>query len=160
MLFASLMGRKFAIVVPRPGQIPVEEDLLALYRMRSLAIDHMPIRSLRNLLSAGVKRQPDEVEMEAAIEDFVNVSRTCIEAGAEVIIPGCSMLSMALALTNVTQADDAVLVDPLTSAVKLAEAMVDLRQGGRPWISRSLLYKQPAEDERAVSGPFVFQIRG
>jgi len=149
MLFASLMGRKFAIVVPRPGQIPVEEDLLVLYRLRSLAIDHMPIRSLRNHLSAGIERQPDETDMEVAVEDFLNVSRACMEDGAEVIIPGCSMLSMALALANVTQVDDAVVVDPLTSAVKLAEAMVDLGQGGRPWISRNLMYKSPAEEDVA-----------
>jgi len=137
MIFALLMGRKFAIVVPRPGQIPIEEQNLATYRMRSRAIDNRPIRSLHEDMSLGLHRT--DVDTDSIIDDFKEVSRSCIEDGAEVVIPGCLGLSAVLTTSTLTEVDGAPIVDPLISAVKLAEAMVDLSQGGRPWISRSLL---------------------
>ena len=147
MIFASMMGRRFAIVVPRPGQIPIEEDNLVLYKMRSLAIENKPIRSLHTKMSLTAETMFGDIDTDGVVADFKKVAGSCIEDGAEVLIPGCSALSLMLALSGVKEVDGAPIVDPLVSAVKLAEAMVDLNQGGRPWISRSLLYKRPAEDD-------------
>ncbi len=149
MMFASLMGRKFAIVVPRPGQIPIEEENLVANGMRSGAIDDRPIRSLHTKLSMGLQTVVAEMDLDSIVEDFKEVSRSCIEDGAEVVIPGCLGLAGPLAMSNVTDVDGAPIVDPLVSAVKVAEAMVDLSRGGRPWISRNLMYKLPSEENVA-----------
>jgi len=147
MMFSLLMGRKFAIVVPRPGQIPIEEENLVSYRMRSGAIEYQPVRSLHTEVSMGLQTNVADMDLDSLIDDFKEVSRSCIEDGAEVIIPGCLGLAAPLAVNNVTEVDGAPIADPLTSAVKLAEAMVDLNRGGRPWISRNLMYKLPAEED-------------
>jgi len=80
------------------------------------------------------------------------VSKKCVkEDGAEVIISGCTIMSALF--TNYFK-DDPVniigvpVIDPMYTAFKFAEMMVDLkRMAGYPAVSRAGLYqKQPKEE--------------
>ena len=105
MIFASMMGRRFAIVVPRRGQIPIEEDNLVLYKTRSLAIENKPIRSLHTKMSLTAETMFGDIDTDGVLADFRKVAGSCIEDGAEVLIPGCSALSLMLALSGVKEVD-------------------------------------------------------
>jgi len=77
------------------------------------------------------------------LELFERVARECVDDGAEVIIPGCTVLSTFLTTNNYTKikGTDAIVLDCLAAEVKMAEALVDLKKSLGIFISRANLYK-------------------
>ncbi|MFH1650742.1 MAG: hypothetical protein ABID87_01375, partial [Chloroflexota bacterium] len=80
------------------------------------------------------------------IEDFRNTARECIRDGAEVIIVGCGALSPMLSVSGVTEVDGAPVIDPVQTALKYAEMLVDLKKAGRNVKSRLGLHQRAPEN--------------
>lgn len=99
------------------------------------------------------------------IEHFKTAARKLIERGAEVIIPGCGILSPALRLAigceeefpgGVTEVDGAAVVDIISVGLLAAQSTIKLAQSGSAWISRKNLYAQ-ATPEALESGKMTLE---
>lgn len=143
MLLSTLMGRKFGVVTISPYNVPGQEERIAKYGLKER--------------SAGVRAIPESPEEQikaltdarATIEAFKRAARELIANGAEVVIPGCSLMSPALRLApgaekeypdGVTEVDGVPIADIIGDTIKMAETLVSLKQAGSSWISRKALF--------------------
>lgn len=105
------------------------------------------------------------INAEHGIEHFQAAARKLIDRGAEVIIPGCGILSPALRLAigcedkypnGITEVDGAAVVDIISTGLLSAQSAVKLAQSGSAWISRKNLYAQ-ATEEALESGKMTLE---
>jgi allantoin racemase len=145
MLVSTLMGYKFGVVTISPYNIPGQEERIVKYGLKER--------------SAGVLAIPESSEEQIkaltdvrdTIEAFKQASRELIANGAEIIIPGCSLMSTALRLApgaeklypdGITEVEGIAIADVIGDTVKLAEMLVSLKNAGSSWVSRKNLYAQ------------------
>ncbi len=154
MLYATLMGYKFGIVHISPYNIPETEEHIVKYGLKDRCIGLRPIDSWNAGLEEGLTLSKQTVAA------FVSTARKLISDGAEVIIPGCSLMSPTMRLTpgaedlypdGLTRVDDVPVVDVLSVTLKMAESMAALYRAGSGWISRKLLFAQPPEYVKDMS---------
>ena len=95
-----------------------------------------------------------------AIEAFSAAARELIAGGAEVIIPGCGLLSPALRFATgaemeypmgFREVDGVPIADIYGSAIKCVETLVGLKKAGSCWVSRKGLYARPSAEAAAAS---------
>lgn len=105
------------------------------------------------------------INAEHGIEHFQIAARKLIERGAEVIVPGCGILSPALRLAigcedkypgGVTEVDGAAVLDIVANGLLAAQSAVKLAKSGSAWISRKNLYAM-ATEEALESGKMTLQ---
>lgn len=159
ILLASMMGHKFGIVTISPYNIFEQEHIIAKY-----GLDHR---------YAGCRPNPEPadeqplalIDARRAIEAFKKAARELIADGAEIIIPGCGLLSPALRLApgveaeypaGLTEIDGVPVMDVMGAALKMAETMVVLKQAGSSWISRKGLFAR-ATDQALLEGRMVLK---
>lgn len=145
MLLAITMGYKFGVVTISQHNIHEQKQTIAKYGLSDR--------------SAGVRPNPESgdeqpkalVDSRHAIESFKKVARELIADGAEVIIPGCGLMSPALRLApgaekeypnGLVEVDGVPVVDVMGCTIKMAEMLVALKRAGSCWISRKGLYAQ------------------
>lgn len=152
MLLATMMGVRFAIITT--GPTPQTECMVDSYNMRPSVISCRPVRCLTldsaaflNCLGGGYH---------PAVENFREVAQGCIEDGADVLIPGCGLLSPMLTVSNVRDIDGVPIIDPMQVALKFAEMMVDLKAAGTPVLSSKGFFlkarKEDIQDVRTLLG--------
>ena len=144
---AATMGARWSVVT-------VEE--VVVKRFDKLLVDFYGVRpSMASIRHIGIRASqlyPETTPTEEVARRVVEVSRKCVEEdGAEVVISGCTIMSALF--TNHFDQDPvdiigAPVIDPMFTAFKFAEMMVDPRQlAGYPAVSRAGLYqKQPREE--------------
>ena len=94
------------------------------------------------------------INAEHSIEKFKIAARKLIARGAEVIVPGCGLMSPALRLAigcedkypqGVTEVDGAAVVDIISCGLLAAESAAKLGKSGSAWISRKNWYAMAPE---------------
>jgi allantoin racemase len=138
MHFASILGKRFAIVTSDPNYIGEIEENIHKYRMEKQVIANNPVRSIR--LSSQEFFGCVVGDYKLAIESFEEVAYSCIDDGADVIIAGCGLLSPMLTKMGIFEIDGVPIVDPMITGIKMAEAIVDLNRIKIPIISRKRFY--------------------
>ncbi|MBU4564928.1 MAG: aspartate/glutamate racemase family protein [Proteobacteria bacterium] len=149
MMLASLMGAKFGLIGMSPASLARNEQLARRYGMADKII--LPIKPLPVSLEDQGKMIMD---VNAGLKGFEQVASYYLDQGAEVLVPACGSLNLALRFCpgapdrpeGITQYQGMPIVDCLSAAIKMAEMMITLRQAGSPWISRKGIYSQPTED--------------
>ena len=116
MLVASLLGHRLSVVSPtrktarqvelHAREIGIEERLASVIGLE------IPVLDL-------------EKNEEKTIDAVVRASEKAVEDGAEVIVLGCT--GMAYMADEIRKRLDVPLVEPASLALKIAEALVDLR---------------------------------
>jgi Asp/Glu/hydantoin racemase len=159
ILLAAMMGHKFGIVTISPYNIFEQEHIIAKY-----GLEHRYAGCRPNLEPAD--EQPLAlVDARHAIEVFKKAARELIADGAEIVIPGCGLLSPALRLApgaeaeypmGLTEIDGVPVMDVMGVALKMAETMVVLKKAGSPWISRKGLFAR-ATDHALAEGSMVLE---
>lgn len=152
MLLASIMGDKFGLIGMSPASLARNEQLARKYGFAEKII--LPIRPLPTSLEDQAKMIMDAT---AGLDDFKRVADYYLEQGAEVLVPACGGLNLALRFCpgcpdmpeGFTHYKGVPIVDCLAAAIKMAEMMISLKQAGSPWISRRGIYAQPDSE---VSG--------
>ncbi len=139
MLIASLMGTNFGIVTFHPKTIPDYENMIKVYGFDNKALNR-PVRSLRQSFD---EQMEGVTNPQPTIEDFRKVATELIRDGAEVIIPGCLMLSPILVKSKVTNVEGVPVLDVVSLVIKFAEFMNEMVKAGLPIISRRGLYQGP-----------------
>jgi Asp/Glu/hydantoin racemase len=74
--------------------------------------------------------------------------------GAEVIIPGCTILSTVLSANNCCEINGVPIIDPIAASIKMAEVLVDLRKSCKYQVSRTGLYGR--EKDAPLSLPLKY----
>ncbi|MEM2145275.1 MAG: aspartate/glutamate racemase family protein [Candidatus Jordarchaeaceae archaeon] len=144
---AATMGAKWSVVT-------VEE--VVAKRFDKLLVDLYGVRqsmaSIRHINIRANQLYPEITPTEEVARRVLEVSKKCVkEDGAEIIISGCTIMSALF--TNYFKEDPVnvigvPVIDPMYTAFKFAEIMVDLKKmAGYPPVSRIGLYqKQPKEE--------------
>ncbi|MDR1183979.1 MAG: aspartate/glutamate racemase family protein, partial [Coriobacteriales bacterium] len=153
MYAALLMGRRFGIVNPTDNlAFPIEEQL------ERYGLKHR---------CAGVLSLPPggDMAMGPALEDanelldyFIETGERLVKQGAEVIVPGCCLMSLAAHLTpgaksrfpaGLKEIDGAIVIDLIGITVKSLETLISLRDAGLSWVSRKLVFASPPPEHKA-----------
>ena len=152
---ACMMGYKFGIVHISPSNIPETEEHLVKYGYAEKCVGMEPSATW------GVAPTLDS---RTIIDGFLPAAKKLVAAGAEVIIPGCSIISPWVRLAvnaedeypnGITEVDGAAVFDLVGNAVKCAETLAALRKGGSSWISRKNLYIQPPQEVLDLARPIL-----
>lgn len=145
MHMAAMMGHKFGIVTISPeAAFDMEENILKC----GLSARATPIRPS---LSSPKEQMLAIADASPEIEPFTEVSRQLIADGAEIILPGCMVMSPVMRIApgcedlpnGVHEIDGVPVMDIVGTQVLMAETMVRLKEVGSAWISRKGLYAQP-----------------
>lgn len=85
------------------------------------------------------------------IDMFIKkAQKTVEEYGAEVIIPGCTVLSSLLTNQGVNIIKDAPLVDPVVAGIKMAEVLVDFQRNLGIGVCRRTIYSAYPRWEKEI----------
>ncbi len=145
--YATIWGERFAVITNAIGDVGVRKHqyyrraMLTRYGVLDRCIGvtplDMPPEKYRDDLA---RRQHDEI-----LTRFEAIARRYIAEGADVIMAGDTILSMALVEHNVFEipGTGAVVVDLMSSAVKLMESLVDIHKAFGIVRSRAGLYAAP-----------------
>lgn len=153
-ILSLFMAKKFGVVAIGPEALSQYEENIARDSLQERAVRVRPI-----------PEPPDEqaealTDASHSIEAFKKVGRELIADGAEILIPGCALMSPGLHLATghekeyphgVTDVDGVPIMDVLGVTVKLAEMLVTLKQAGSTWISRKGLYVQATPKAKEFS---------
>ena len=153
MLMATMMGRKFGVVTVSPeAAFDMEDNIVS----SGLSSRSTPIRPI----AASPKEQMLAIEDAShELEAFTAVCGELIKDGAEVILPGCMVMSPAMRLApgcpdfpnGIEEIDGVPIMDIVGTQILMAETMVRLKKAGSAWISRKGLYAQPSERAMKVA---------
>lgn len=136
LLIASLLGDKFSIIVGKRKWIPLMEENVSKYGLKSRLVSLEPI-------GLGVHDlHRDERDTK---ERIIQAARKAIDKGAEVIILGCTVfLGFYKELQSMINVP---VVDPVVASLKIAELKVDLKRKSGWSYSRIGLYEMPPKSE-------------
>ncbi len=144
---ACMMAKRYSVVTtdPMTGS-GIDMRLVDLYGVRQ------KLASIRWINITANRLYPEFTPTEEIARRVVEVSKKCVEEdGAELIIPGCTIIG---ALWTKFFKKDPVevigvpVIDPQIIAFKQAEMMVDLRKlAGYPAVSRYGLWKKQPQQE-------------
>ena len=137
---AYTMGTSFSLVTVDDQNGRIQRMMLKQYGLDGKCASHRPIGIDANDLYP--EKTPEDVVYEKAVE----VARRCVEEdGAEVIIPGCTLIGSVL--THRADAVDAIgapVVDGMVTGFKMAETMAEMQQlANLPPASRAGFFQFP-----------------
>ncbi len=146
---ACMMGQSYSVIAPEQTAAAVLRRLLTTYGMRERCA------SVRHIGIVARELYPDRTSQEEVLARLEKVAALCREDGAEVVIPGCSIIGAILTTSQQGESTAAssglsglVVIDPMIAGLKTAEMMVDFcRVTGTPPVSRAGLWaRQPAAE--------------
>jgi len=147
MLMATMMGRKFGVITVSPEAAFDMEDNIVKCGLSDRATPIRPISSTPREQMLAIEDAGHELEA------FKAVCRELIKEGAEIVLPGCMVMSPAMRVApgcpdlpnGIEEVDGVPVMDIVGIQVLMAETMVRLKMAGSAWISRKALYAQPSE---------------
>jgi allantoin racemase len=152
--FATLWGERLAVITNALGstglskQLHYRRSLLQQYGVLDRCVGLAPLEmSPEQYHEDLARRHHDEI-----LSRFEVMARRYVDQGAEVIIAGDTILSMALVEHNVFEipGTGAVVVDLMSSAIKLMEALVDIHRAFGIVRSRAGMYAAPSPGSLAA----------
>lgn len=157
LLMAASMGYKFGVVTISKHNILETKHTIAKYGLSER------LANVRAISETPMEQGGAIFDATHSIESFKQVARELINDGAEIIIPGCGLMSPSLRLApgaenqypnGLTEVDGAAVLDIMSCGIKMLESMVALKHSGSSWISRKDMYAQPTP-EALESGKIV-----
>ena len=148
-MIAHAMGTTYSLVTVDDQNGRIQRMMLKTYGLDGKLASHRPIGIDANDLYPDIT--PEDVVLEKAIE----VATACVvEDGAEVIIPGCTLVGSVLThyLEDPAETIGAPVLDGMVTGFKLAEMMADLnRLTSIPPVSRAGFFQfPPSQDMRKL----------
>lgn len=149
MTAATMMGDKFGIVTASVYNPYRTGEQVARYGLKERCA------GVRGLTIPEPDLFEGFINAEKVVDEFIRVGRELIRDGADILIPGCGLISPVLRLAagmedrypnGLTELDGVPVLDVLTIGIKTAEFMADMRRSGSPWISRHTKYKLPTKE--------------
>lgn len=142
MNIAALIGSRFAVITTEPLWIPEFEYTIAHSEYGQLALPGCPVKAISMPMHQTVKNLL-QGNHEPIFEDFYQSAQELINLGAGVIIVGCGLISPLFTIKGTTDYNGVPIIDPMVSALKLAEFMVKLQKINMPITSHQGRFAQP-----------------
>jgi allantoin racemase len=140
-LVAYSMATRFSLITVDDQNAKIQTMLLKQYGLDN------KLASFRSIYIDANELYPDKTSEEEVLEKGVAAARQCVqEDGAELIIPGCTLLGSVLTykLDDPCKEIGAPVLDGMLTGFKMAEMMVDLTQlTGTPPVSRTGFFQHP-----------------
>jgi Asp/Glu/hydantoin racemase len=132
MLVARMLGRPrgTAIITMSDRAIPKIHSLIDKYKFRSFMISNNAVRKISHDIYIKASTSPLPEEIQALKDAYVNVAEGCVNDGADVIITGCGGMGPLLEVEGVHEIDGVPIINPITAALMVCRAMMDLRKAG------------------------------
>ena len=154
LLLSTVMGKKFGIVaVGENDRLGIDEDVKRYGLKHSYAgCEALPPESAEGL-------GPALIDANVLLDSFKISARKLIDHGAEIVIPGCSLMSLAARLApgmeaeypnGLTEVDGLAVADLIGDAMTLLNTLICLKRAGSTWISRKERYKMPTPREKEI----------
>jgi len=141
---AYTMGTSFSLVTVDDQNGRIQRMMLKQYGLDGKCASHRPIGIDANDLYP--EKTPEDVIYEKAVE----VARRCVEEdGAEVIIPGCTLIGSVLThRADAVESIGAPVVDGMVTGFKMAETMAEMqRLANLPPASRTGFFQFPPKGD-------------
>ncbi len=140
MHFACLLGSRFTVIAFQAGF-----DQMMDLRIRRLGLSEraLPTRIIEVGFADVTKGLQDPKYL---LEPFCEAARRAIALGAEALVPGQLYLSEAIAHAGITRIDDVPIVDALSTTIKMAESMGDLKRLGISVTRRGFTHAKPPQE--------------
>lgn len=150
-LVAHTMGARYSLITVDYQNGEIQRMMLRQYGLESRLASQRPIGIDANDL------YPDKTPEDEVFRRAVEVARRCVrEDGAEVIIPGCTLIGSLLTRRKEEAAREvgAPILDGMLTGFKMAEMMGDLHKlAGMPAASRTGYFQHPPlQDFRSLRG--------
>src|SRR4030042_1920859 len=138
MLLAMMMGYKFGVVTTSPFLDDELEKTITRYGLAKRSA------GLRTTPEKGHEQEMALIDAHHGIECFKKVGRELIADGAQVLIPGCGLMSPTLRLApgaekeypnGFIQLDGIPIMDVMGATLKMIEMLVTLKRAGSSWIN-------------------------
>lgn len=154
VVMSVLMGRKFAFIMPSERECHTEPRQLFIYGQQANCTGMYAMPPGSDMLMGGALQDASEF-----LPIFEETCKKAVADGAEVILPGCCLISLAcmqvpnaegLYPGGLKTVDGAIVMDVVGSSVLTLENLVKLKEAGSPWISRKQLYISVPEEHKAA----------
>jgi Asp/Glu/hydantoin racemase len=140
MHFACMLGSRFAFIAFQEGF-----DQMMDLRIKRLGMSERAVPT--QIIEVGFGDVTNSVQdPKVLVEKFCETARRAIRLGAEAIIPGQLYLSEAIIQAGITRIDEVPVVDGLSTTIKMAEAMGDLKRLGISTTRRGFTHAKPPQD--------------
>ena len=152
-LTAYAMATSFSLITVDDQNGRIQRMMLRQYGLDGKCVSHRPVDIDANDL------YPEKTSEEIVLERAVEVAQRCVrDDGAELIIPGCTLMGSVLTHTgsDVVERIGAPVLDGMTTGFKMAEMMADLHTlAGIPPVSRRGFFGHPPAGDFATLRSFL-----
>ncbi len=146
ILVACMLGKTFSII-PTSEKIGVYwKDLVRAYGFEDRATSFPIMKGIKDNIVDFGKAFEDPGLARTVISNFKAAAQEAAQKGAEVILPGCGLLSILLLKNNVLEVEGAVVLDEVGALLKMAESLGDLAAKAHMRTSRKCTYLQPPQE--------------
>ena len=148
MLLACTLGRKFGVVAAGDKQSAIIEENIHKYGLSDRAVPRVQRMHFDGDLNEALGKVLTHPEL--ANPSFEEAALACIDQGADVVLAGCTGISVALSQIGYRQvADTGVpVLDINQAALKFAEMQVDLKRSIGLGKSQTGLYQSTPKEIR------------
>ena len=144
-LMAHAMGTRYSLITVDDQNGKIQQMLLKQYGLDG------KLASFRSIGIDANDLYPEKTSEETVLEKAAEAARKCVsEDGAEVIIPGCTLIGSVLTyrLDNPFKALGAPVLDGMVTGFKMAEMMVDMQKlANIPPVSRTGFFQFPPRED-------------
>ena len=98
--------------------------------------------------------QSDRTKTEPFLRAFEAAAQRALDNGADVLLPGQTIIAELLWKAGITRFQDAVVLDPRLPMLRMAEMMVDMRKAGMSACRRGFYWAKPPADLTAAMNAF------
>jgi allantoin racemase len=147
MLGCCVMGKKFSIISFGERARVRQEQLVDEYGLRDRATDVRAFEMSLEELGAALTTEERKQNLRKIFMD--EAKKAVTEQGAEVVIPGCGILSALCVLDKIARVDgmeDVPVIDTFAPALKLLEMLIVMKAKLEINISKRGLYQAPGRD--------------
>jgi allantoin racemase len=140
MHFACLLGSRFSVIAFQDGF-----DQMMDLRIQRLGLSSRALPT--SLMDVDFSDVTKGLQDPAVLVDrFCDTARKAIKQGAEALIPGQLYLSEAIFHAGIKRIDEVPVIDALSTTIKMAEVMADLKQLGISVTRRGYTHARPPAD--------------
>jgi allantoin racemase len=141
MLAACMLGKRFSVVTYVPENNDKRfRELIHKYGLSERAAPSISFSiSFEEMVNGFTDPGP-------VVEEFKKAAIEAIRQGAEVIIPGCGLLNLILRIADISQVENATVLDVTGVLMKMAEMMVTLKNVSGVSVSRVGYYRSPSKE--------------
>ena len=147
MLTALTLGERFSFVCINPQMDQLVTQVIRERGLEARAAKTTYLDCGYEALNNGIQGKPQEL-----LAAFERAAKKAIENGADVLLPGQTLIAEILWKAGVTRINDAVVLDPRLPMLRMAEMLVDMKKAGMTPSRRGFYWaKPPAELFKAMT---------